>query len=130
MFVSLASVLTIPGKAGIRFLVASSILRLIYSVGIHPTLWFLGGINVLITTIHLVSSMGNRGTFNKKVKQILNDGEFMYHVLYLVICTLGVCMHPFFYSILVSEFMKMLLQSHQKMFLFVSCLMLSIKKKR
>jgi len=102
MLVSLASVLTIPGKAGIRFLVASSILRLIYSIGIQPTLGLLGAINVMITTVHLISIMGNKGTFNKKIEQILIDKEFLYYIVYLIFCVVGLLFHPLIYSILVS----------------------------
>jgi len=51
--------------------------------------------------IHLVSIMGNMGTFNKPIKQILLNAELIYHVGYLILCILGLFMHPFFFSVLV-----------------------------
>ncbi|GIY32706.1 hypothetical protein CEXT_162202 [Caerostris extrusa] len=62
MFASLAAVITVPGTTVIRAFVFSSILRMIYSVGLQPTLWILGTVNVITTAVHLVSIMGNHGT--------------------------------------------------------------------
>lgn len=46
MLVSLAIVIVLPQPHGIRALIASTILRLIFSVGLEPTLLLLGGFNV------------------------------------------------------------------------------------
>ena len=46
MLVSLAIVITVPRPAGIRTLIVSIILRFILSVGLEPTLWLLGALNV------------------------------------------------------------------------------------
>lgn len=46
MLVSLAIVIILPQPHGIRALIASTILRLIFSVGLEPTLLLLGGFNV------------------------------------------------------------------------------------
>lgn len=46
MFVSLAIVIVLPQPHGIRALIASTILRLIFSVGLEPTLFLLGAFNV------------------------------------------------------------------------------------
>ena len=46
--------------------------------------------------------MGNRGTFNKPWRLVISDYEFVYHVLHMVLCILGLCVHEFFYSLLVS----------------------------
>ena len=45
--------------------------------------------------------MGNRGTFTKSLKNILLDFEFAYHMGYMIVCMLGLCLHEFFYSLLV-----------------------------
>lgn len=50
MLVSLAIVIVLPQPHGIRALIASTILRLIFSVGLEPTLLLLGGFNV---SLHL-----------------------------------------------------------------------------
>ncbi|CAH1989192.1 unnamed protein product [Acanthoscelides obtectus] len=103
MLCSSAIVATLPRQTGIRTLVASTILRLIYSVGPEPTLCFLGAVTIILKGIHLVSIMGNHGTVTKTYQQILTDAELLYHVAYLVFCMLGLVMHPFFYSVLVSR---------------------------
>ena len=56
-------------------------------------------VNDIIVTI---SFMGNNGTFTKPWYQILIDFEFVYHMGYLVVSLLGLCVHEFFYSLLVS----------------------------
>ncbi len=101
LLISLSFVITYPNKTGIRILIGSTILRFIYSLGLEPTLWLIGSINIINKGILLVSLMGNRGTFSKNIKDIFYDYEFMYHVLYLFLCFLGLCAHPFFYGLLV-----------------------------
>jgi inositol 1,4,5-triphosphate receptor type 1 len=102
MLASTAIVVTLPRETGIRTLVASTILRLIFSLGPEPTLWLLGTVTILLKGIHLVSIMGNHGTLTKTYQQILTDAELVYHLAYLVFCMLGLLMHPFFYSVLVN----------------------------
>lgn len=46
MLSSAAIVITLPRESGIRTLVASTILRLIFSIGPEPTLWLLGFVTV------------------------------------------------------------------------------------
>ncbi|XP_050314541.1 inositol 1,4,5-trisphosphate receptor isoform X2 [Anthonomus grandis grandis] len=103
MLVSSALVITLPRETGIRTLVASTILRLIYSLGPEPTLWLLGSATIILKGIHLVSIMGNHGTLTKTYQQILTDAELVYHLTYLVFCMLGLVMHPFFYSVLLFD---------------------------
>lgn len=59
-------------------------------------------LQVLNAVVCAVSSMGNCGTFNKSWNYILVDFEFVYHMGYLVVSLLGLCIHEFFYSLLVS----------------------------
>jgi len=47
--------------------------------------------------------MGNQGTFSKNFEQMITDAELLYHFAYVIFCILGLCMHPFFYSVLVSS---------------------------
>ncbi|CAH0562339.1 unnamed protein product [Brassicogethes aeneus] len=103
MLTSAAIVITLPRETGVRTLVASTILRLIFSLGPEPTLWLLGTVTILLKGIHLVSIMGNHGTLTKTYKQILTDAELVYHLIYLVFCMLGLMMHPFFYSVLLFD---------------------------
>lgn len=58
---------------------------------------------VLIKGVHLVSLMGNKGTFDKRLEQQGTDGDLLYHVVYLIFCVLGLSVHPFCYSVLVSR---------------------------
>uniref|UniRef100_A0A3P9LN53 Inositol 1,4,5-trisphosphate receptor n=1 Tax=Oryzias latipes TaxID=8090 RepID=A0A3P9LN53_ORYLA len=103
MLVSLAIVIVLPQPHGIRALIASTILRLIFSVGLEPTLLLLGGFNFCNKVIFLTSFVGNRGTFTRGYKAMIMDVEFLYHLLYLIICGLGVFVHVFFYSLLLFD---------------------------
>lgn len=53
MLASAAIVITLPRESGIRVLVASTILRLIISIGPEPTLWLLCFLTVKII-LHFV----------------------------------------------------------------------------
>uniref|UniRef100_A0A3B5KS88 Ion transport domain-containing protein n=1 Tax=Xiphophorus couchianus TaxID=32473 RepID=A0A3B5KS88_9TELE len=103
MLVSLAIVIVLPQPHGIRALIASTILRLIFSVGLEPTLLLLGGFNLCNKVIFLMSFVGNRGTFTRGYMAMVMDVEFLYHLLYLIICSLGVFVHVFFYSLLLFD---------------------------
>lgn len=52
MLLSLAIVIALPKPHGIRALIASTILRLIFSVGLQPTLFLLGAFNVSTQSRH------------------------------------------------------------------------------
>ncbi|XP_076859611.1 inositol 1,4,5-trisphosphate-gated calcium channel ITPR1-like isoform X3 [Brachyhypopomus gauderio] len=103
MLVSLAIVIVLPQPHGIRALIASTILRLIFSVGLEPTLFLLGAFNLCNKVIFLMSFVGNRGTFTRGYRAMILDVEFLYHLLYLIICSLGVFVHVFFYSLLLFD---------------------------
>lgn len=103
MLASLAIVITLPRESGVRTLVASIILRFIFSVGPEPTLWLLGSVTVALKGVHIVSIMGNQGTLEKKFFKIITDGELLYHSVYIMFCVCGILLHPFFYSVLVSS---------------------------
>ncbi|KAJ3602870.1 hypothetical protein NHX12_030615, partial [Muraenolepis orangiensis] len=83
MLVSLAIVIILPQPHGIRALIASTILRLIFSV--------------CNKVIFLMSFVGNRGTFTRGYKAMIMDVEFLYHLLYLIICSLGVFLFDLVY---------------------------------
>lgn len=58
MLISLAIVIALPKPHGIRALIASTILRLIFSVGLQPTLFLLGAFNVSTEWAFLTFSYG------------------------------------------------------------------------
>uniref|UniRef100_A0A2R9C1T9 Inositol 1,4,5-trisphosphate receptor n=1 Tax=Pan paniscus TaxID=9597 RepID=A0A2R9C1T9_PANPA len=103
MLISLAIVIALPKPHGIRALIASTILRLIFSVGLQPTLFLLGAFNVCNKIIFLMSFVGNCGTFTRGYRAMVLDVEFLYHLLYLVICAMGLFFHEFFYSLLLFD---------------------------
>ncbi|KAM6177259.1 inositol 1,4,5-trisphosphate-gated calcium channel ITPR1 isoform 3-T3 [Erethizon dorsatum] len=103
MLISLAIVIALPKPHGIRALIASTILRLIFSVGLQPTLFLLGAFNVCNKIIFLMSFVGNCGTFTRGYRAMILDVEFLYHLLYLVICAMGLFVHEFFYSLLLFD---------------------------
>lgn len=103
MLISLAIVFTVPRPSGIRTLVASIILRMIFSIGPEPTLWLLGSLTVTLKGIHIVSLMGNHGTLEKHILKIITDAQLIYHFCYMLFCLAGILLHPFFYSVLVRK---------------------------
>jgi len=60
-------------------------------------------LQIILKIIHLISIIGNQGTLTRSVEQIITNIELLYHMLYLTFCVLGIFMHPFFYSVLVSS---------------------------
>ncbi|XP_037535811.1 inositol 1,4,5-trisphosphate receptor type 1 [Nematolebias whitei] len=103
VFATLVIVVLMPQPLGFQALVIVTILRLIFSVGLEPTLFLLGAFNVCNKIIFLISFVGNRGTFTRGYKAMVMDFEFLYHLIYLIICCLGVFGHVFFYSLLLFD---------------------------
>lgn len=103
MLVSLFIIITFPRPSGVRTFVGSTILRLIFSVGLEPTLRILGLANVIIKAIFIVSYVGNRGTFEHNVRWLLSDRNLVLHLMYLTFGFLGFAVHTFFYSILLLD---------------------------
>ncbi|CAG0888142.1 unnamed protein product, partial [Cyprideis torosa] len=102
-FISAAIVITYPRPHAIRTLVASVIMRMIFSWGPEPTLWILGFANVFFKIVHIVSLMGNQGTFSRNLKELATHWELLYHLVYLLFSVLGLSVHPFFFSILLFD---------------------------
>ena len=104
LLVSAAIVITVPSStAAIKSLAVSSILRLIVTAGPELALMLLGFAIVVFKGIHLISIMGNRGIFNKQPRQIVGDTDLVLHVGYLILCIMGLFMHPFFFSVLLFD---------------------------
>ncbi|XP_072922149.1 inositol 1,4,5-trisphosphate-gated calcium channel ITPR2 [Hemitrygon akajei] len=93
----------IPKPHGIRLFTVSVMFRFIYTIGLAPTLILLGALNLCNKIVFLVSFVGNRGTFTRGYKAVVMDVEFLYHVLYVVVCVLGLFVHEFFYSFLLFD---------------------------
>ncbi|KAK3929989.1 Inositol 1,4,5-trisphosphate receptor [Frankliniella fusca] len=98
-----ALVMWVPRKSGMITLVGSVTFKLIYFMGPESTLTMLGMITVGLKTVHLVSIMFNQGTLTKNYEQIITDTQLLYHVAYLLLCGLGLVMHPFFFSVLLLD---------------------------
>ena len=122
LLMTLMGVLLRPAVSSMRMFFIAGILRSIYSVGLGPTLWLMGAIQVgsdrrsfadhcssrfsfqvLNKGVFLVSFMGNNGTFSRSRYENLSNFQLVYHVGYLILCVLGLCLHEFFYSLLVSD---------------------------
>ncbi|XP_026317343.1 inositol 1,4,5-trisphosphate receptor [Hyposmocoma kahamanoa] len=101
--VAAALVTWLPRSSGVRALLASGIVRLIFSAGPEPTLWCLGMLTIVVKGVHLASIMGNQGTLSKSARNVFTDPELLYHSIYLLFCFLGVCCHPFFFSVLLLD---------------------------
>ncbi|KAJ0171049.1 hypothetical protein K1T71_013248 [Dendrolimus kikuchii] len=101
--VAVGLVTCLPRTSGIRALLACGIVRLMYTAGPEPTLWTLAMLTIVVKGIHLVSIMGNQGTLSKSTRNVLTDPELLYHSVYLIFCFLGICCHPFFFSVLLLD---------------------------
>lgn len=66
-----------------------------------PELWLLT-FQLFNKLVFLVSFVGNQGTFTRGYKAVVMDMLFVYHMSYAIICVLGLFVHEFFYSFLVT----------------------------
>uniref|UniRef100_A0A1I8HQ72 Inositol 1,4,5-trisphosphate receptor n=1 Tax=Macrostomum lignano TaxID=282301 RepID=A0A1I8HQ72_9PLAT len=103
VFLSLAVLLVWPRPACLRAFALCVIMRLIFYFSVGPVLQLLGCLDIVNKLVFIVSLCGNRGLFNRPVRDLLLDGEFLYHVAYLLICLGGLCLHPFLYSVLLLD---------------------------
>uniref|UniRef100_A0A8C4I7X7 Inositol 1,4,5-trisphosphate receptor n=1 Tax=Dicentrarchus labrax TaxID=13489 RepID=A0A8C4I7X7_DICLA len=101
VFTTLLPVL--PKPWGILFFLVSLILRAIYTMGLGPALLLLGTVNLFNKLIFLVSFVGNQGTFTRGYKAVVMDMLFFFHLAYAIICVLGLCVHEFFYSLMLFD---------------------------
>ncbi|KAL2103757.1 hypothetical protein ACEWY4_000625 [Coilia grayii] len=102
-FVGLSVMGLLSQRNGLRPLTVALILRSIYHFGIGPTLILLGTLNLINKIVFVVSFVGNNGTFIMGYRAMLVDVEFLYHLAYVLTSTLGLCVHEFFYSILLFD---------------------------
>ena len=66
----MAVLVTLPSTAAFKAFVMACLGRMIVSVGPEGSLFFLGISIVLFKAVHLVSIIGNMGTFNKSFAQV------------------------------------------------------------
>ena len=88
---------------------------------------------VILQAIHLMSIMGNNGTFNKPLRQIFQDMELVVHVLYLILCISGLFGHPFFFSFTLFDVINRYLPNLYKVNLYENwhfCLNLTFSGKK
>ncbi|XP_056316205.1 inositol 1,4,5-trisphosphate receptor type 1 [Danio aesculapii] len=100
---SLGFVLMSPRPNAVRVLVISTVLQLGFSVGLQHMLTLLGAFNVCNKIVFMLSFVGNRGSFTRGYRVMVMDREFLFHLLYLLICILGLFGHVFFYSLLLFD---------------------------
>lgn len=110
---------------GYQFFLCILALRALMTFGVKPTLTVFGTLQVnrrkigtlnFISSqllfkfqltnkfIYIVSYVGYKGLYEKSLLRKLSDGDFVYHSSFLFCNVLGVFIHPFFYSLLVSRF--------------------------
>ncbi|KAI7798187.1 putative inositol 1, partial [Triplophysa rosa] len=102
-FAGLAVVGLLSKRYGYQALTVAITLRLVYHIGIGPTLALMGALNLGNKIVYVVSFVGNNGTFIMGYKAMVMDVEFLYHLAYVLISTLGLFVHEFFYSILLFD---------------------------
>jgi len=59
---------------------------------------------VINKAVSVISFVGNHGTFQYGIRRMLTDKELVLHLTYFGFGVLGLTVHTFFYSILVSTF--------------------------
>uniref|UniRef100_A0A914YSR1 Inositol 1,4,5-trisphosphate receptor n=1 Tax=Panagrolaimus superbus TaxID=310955 RepID=A0A914YSR1_9BILA len=79
------------------------VMLLMSHIGNTTTLYFLGVLQLLNKTIHLVSYIGNRGLIDRQWNDRLVDSTIWYHTAYLLCCLFGLLVHPFIYSLLLFD---------------------------
>jgi len=104
LLITMAVLVIVPSTTAFKTFVMACLCRMIVSLGPEISLFFLGIAIVLFKGIHLVSIIGNMGTFNKSFTQIVTDTELVYNIFLMILCVTGLVMHPFFYSVLLIEF--------------------------
>ncbi|XP_039617485.1 inositol 1,4,5-trisphosphate receptor type 2 isoform X2 [Polypterus senegalus] len=92
-----------PKPRGVQPFLMSVILRSIYTLGLGPTLYLLGAANLCNKIVFVVSFVGNRGTFTRGYQAVIMDMAFLFHVINVIICMLGLFVHEFFYSFLLFD---------------------------
>ncbi|XP_071509549.1 inositol 1,4,5-trisphosphate receptor-like [Diadema antillarum] len=103
MFFSLATILALPKPSGVRTFIIASVLQMILTIGVIPTLSFLGFINLTTKVVYILSFFGNGGLMNKRFSYIVTNPEVLYHLWYLTMCALGTAVDPLFYSVLMLD---------------------------
>lgn len=104
IFISFVVSVTVPRAPGIRTLACAVILRLIFTIGIIPTLSIIGLANLVIRTTLMISYVGNSGSLHSKdFKVVFTDNDLIFHVLCVVISGSGLFIHEFFYSLLMFD---------------------------
>uniref|UniRef100_A0A915JZJ7 Uncharacterized protein n=1 Tax=Romanomermis culicivorax TaxID=13658 RepID=A0A915JZJ7_ROMCU len=72
-------------------------------LGVQITVILLGILQTINKTMHVISYVGNTGITTYLWKEILVDRNLWYHLGYLCLCILGLCVHELFYSILLLD---------------------------
>jgi len=104
MLASFAVTCTLPRKSGVLAFVASVLIRMVFSLGIQPTLWILGCTMLINNWIYLISYVGNRGTLKGiDIKRVIRDRALLSQVAFFIVTVLGAFVHEFFYSILMID---------------------------
>uniref|UniRef100_A0A1I7WUH0 STAS domain-containing protein n=1 Tax=Heterorhabditis bacteriophora TaxID=37862 RepID=A0A1I7WUH0_HETBA len=78
----------------------SMALLMVTLFGVVPALYIIGFLQLINKCIHLVAYVSNRGLEDKSWTERFADKEMHYHIGYLIICVLGLTVHPMLYSTL------------------------------
>ncbi|RCN44778.1 transporter, cation channel family protein [Ancylostoma caninum] len=81
----------------------SAAILLISLFGLVPALYIIGAAQLTNKCVHLVAYASNKGLEDKSWSVRLSDGELHYHLVYLVVCFLGLFVHPMLYCLLLFD---------------------------
>uniref|UniRef100_A0A915CC30 Inositol 1,4,5-trisphosphate receptor n=2 Tax=Parascaris univalens TaxID=6257 RepID=A0A915CC30_PARUN len=88
---------------GIASVMFSFSMLFIALLGVVPTLYIVGILQLINKVIHLISYIGNRGLIDKTWMERIEDKDVWYHLLYLSVCFFGLVGHPLIYSLLLFD---------------------------
>ncbi|EYC31372.1 hypothetical protein Y032_0004g2120 [Ancylostoma ceylanicum] len=81
----------------------SAAILLISLFGLVPALYIIGVAQLTNKCVHLIAYASNKGLEDKSWSVRLSDGELHYHLVYLVVCFLGLFVHPMLYCLLLFD---------------------------
>uniref|UniRef100_A0A0N5C5P1 Inositol 1,4,5-trisphosphate receptor n=1 Tax=Strongyloides papillosus TaxID=174720 RepID=A0A0N5C5P1_STREA len=73
------------------------------TVGVEYLLSLFGALQFVNKIIHIAAHVGNKGLVDKTWYERSKESKLWYHMLYCLVCLLGMLIHPFIYSLLLFD---------------------------
>ncbi|CAI2351552.1 unnamed protein product [Caenorhabditis sp. 36 PRJEB53466] len=73
------------------------------SIGVTPTLYLFGLLQLVNKIVHVLAFVSNKGLEDRPIGEILTCRNLLYLLAYLTVCVAGLVVHPMIYSILLFD---------------------------